>query len=314
CTLSSQSIWSQTATTIFGSQDGKAGSALSLLSGPTGMYYDESNNMLIVSDYGNNRILRVSINYPPSVATVIAGGNGAGCKMNQFKTTIGVALDSSRQLYVGDSDCSRTIRFPANSNWATSGTVVGSVRTPQNLFINPSTGDIYVVSYSKNAIYKFIGGSETAVVAAGDNDYGNALNQLAGPNGVYYDYVYTHALYITDTQNHRVMKFPSGSTSATYGTVVAGGNGAGSGANQLNNPRSILVDSQGTLYISDGNNNRVQRWLQNAKSGTTVVGGTEGTALNQLGFPEQILFDKYNNLLVSDRDNNRIQLFKLTTC
>ncbi|CAF4267236.1 unnamed protein product, partial [Adineta steineri] len=109
------------------------------------------------------------------------------------------------------------------------------------------------------------------------------------------------ALYVTDTGNHRIMKFPSGSTSATYGTVVAGGNGAGSGANQLNNPRSILVDSQGTLYISDGDNNRVQRWLQNAKSGTTIVGGTKGTASNQLRWPEQILFDKYNNLLVSDR-------------
>ncbi|CAF4166274.1 unnamed protein product [Adineta steineri] len=313
-TLSSQSTWSQNAITIFGSQAGTSGSSLSLLNNPIGMYYDGPNNMLIVSDFGNHRILQFSINYPPSVATVIAGGNDYGCKMNQFTVTIGVAFDSSRQLYVADSDCNRTIKFPANSNSTTSGTCVGSVSQPQNLCINPSTGDIYVASYDDNAVYKFIGGSETAVVAAGGNGDGNALNQFAGPNGVYYDYLYTNALYVTDTRNHRVMKFPPDSTSATYGIVVAGNNGVGNEPNQLYRPRTILIDSQGTLYISDGYNHRIQRWLQNASNGTTIVGGTKGTASNQLNWPETILFDKYNNLLVVDRDNHRIQLFNLTTC
>ncbi|CAF4208216.1 unnamed protein product [Adineta steineri] len=110
------------------------------------------------------------------------------------------------------------------------------------------------------------------------------------------------------------MKYPSGSTIGTYGIVVAGGNGPGSGANQLNNPRSVLVDSSGALYIADGINNRIQRWLQNATNGTTIVGGTQGTASDQLYFPNTALFDKYGNLLVSDRYNNRIQMFNLTTC
>ncbi|CAF4162948.1 unnamed protein product, partial [Adineta steineri] len=314
CTLSSQSTWSQTATTIFGSQAGTAGSSLSLLSQPIGMYYDEPNNMLIVSDYGNQRILQFSINYPPSVATVIAGGNGYGCSLNQFMATVGVALDSSGQLYASDPGCFRVVRFPSGSNSTTSSTLIGSVASAEQLSIDTLTDDIYVVSYSDNAVYKFVGGSGSPVIAAGGNGNGNALNQLSSPNGVYYDYLYTSSLYVTDNGNYRIMKFSSGSTSTTYGTVVAGGNGAGSGKNQFSNPRSILVDSSGTLYIADGDNNRVQRWLQNASSGTTIVGGTKGTASNQLHFPEQILFDKYNNLLVSDRSNNRIQLFKLTTC
>ncbi|CAF1401249.1 unnamed protein product [Adineta steineri] len=252
CTLSSQSIWSQTAITIFGSQDGTSGSSLSLLNNPIGMYYDGPNNSLIVSDYVNHRILQFSINYPPSVATVIAGSNGEGCDMNQFTTAVGVALDSSGQLYVSDAGCHRLVRFPLSSNSTISATFLGYINTPELLFINELTDDIYVVSYGDNAVYKFVGGNGSPVVAAGGNGNGNASNQLAGPNGVYYDYLYTHALYVADAGNHRVMKFPSDSTSATYGTVVAGGNGAGSGANQLNNPRSILVDSQGTLYISDG--------------------------------------------------------------
>ncbi|CAF1511471.1 unnamed protein product, partial [Adineta steineri] len=70
---SSQSSWSQTATTIFGSQTGTSGSGLSLLNGPVGMYYDQPNDMLIVADYGNQRILKVSLINPPSAATIIAG-------------------------------------------------------------------------------------------------------------------------------------------------------------------------------------------------------------------------------------------------
>ncbi|CAF0810347.1 unnamed protein product [Adineta steineri] len=312
--LCSQPTWSQTATTIFGSPAGINGSTLSLLYGPIGMYYDDTNNMLIVADTGNQRILQFSLNNPLSVATVIAGSNGYGCSMNQFEAPDGIGVDSSGQLYVTDYFCGQVVRFPSNSNSTTSGTLLGSVALPTLVSVNRLTNDTYVVSNNDSAVYKFVGGNGPAVVAAGGNGNGNALNQLSGAVGVYYDYLYTNSLYVADSGNNRIMKYPSGSTSATYGTVVAGGNGPGSGANQVNYPRSITVDSSGTLYVADSNNNRIQRWLQNASSGITIVGGTQGTASNQFNFPETVLFDKYGNLLVSDRLNNRIQMFNLTTC
>jgi hypothetical protein len=55
------------------------------------------------------------------------------------------------------------------------------------------------------------------------------------------------------------MKFPSGSTSATSGTMVAGNGIAGSAANQLNNPRSVVVDCAGILYITDAGNRKVKK-------------------------------------------------------
>ncbi|CAF0838789.1 unnamed protein product [Adineta steineri] len=313
-TVCTQPSWSQTATTIFGSQAGTAGSNLTLLNISIGMYYDDSHNMLIVADYGNHRILRFPITNPPSVATVIAGGDGAGCNMNQFRSPDGIGIDNSGRLYVADYACNQIVRFPSNSNSTTNATFLGSIAQAALISVNQLTNDIYVVSHTDNAVYKFVEGSGSPVIAAGGNGNGNASNQLSGPNGVYYDYLYTNSLYVTEIGNNRVIKFPPGSTNATYGTVVAGGNGAGSGASQLNNPRSIIVDSNGTLYIADGGNNRVTRWLKNASSGTTVVGGTSGTASNQLNFPETVLFDKYGNLLISDRRNNRIQMFNLTTC
>ncbi|CAF4343642.1 unnamed protein product, partial [Adineta steineri] len=211
--------------------------------------------------------------------------------------------------------CNRVVRFSSGSTSATSGTLIGNINGPNLMSINTLTGDLYVASYVNNSIYKFVGGSGSPVVAAGGNGAGSALNQLNSPDGVYYDYLYTNALYVTDQNNYRTMKFPSGSTSSTNGAVVAGGNSVGSGANQLNSPQSVVVDSSGALYIADGSNNRIQRWLQGATSGTTIAGsGTSGTAANQLNNPIVALIDKYGNLLVVERGNNRIQLFNLTAC
>lgn len=92
----------------------------------------------------------------------------------------------------------------------------------------------------------------------GGNGAGAALNQLSNPNGVYYDYLYTKHLYVVDSGNHRVLKFPPDSTQATFGTLVAGGNSDGDGPDQLNNPRTLLVDGSGSIYISDGGKRTVQ--------------------------------------------------------
>ncbi|CAF2093922.1 unnamed protein product, partial [Rotaria magnacalcarata] len=52
------------------------------------------------------------------------------------------------------------------------------------------------------------------------------------------------------------------------GQVVAGGNGAGNGLHQLNQPTDVLIDKEtNSLIICDRWNNRVVRWSRH--SGTT---------------------------------------------
>lgn len=88
-------------------------------------------------------------------------------------------------------------------------------------------------------------------ILIGGNGFGNGLNQFNKPVGVYFDYLNTNSLYVADSQNNRVIRFPANSTGATNGIIVAGGNGAGSASNQLNWPRSVFVDENGILYITD---------------------------------------------------------------
>ncbi|CAF4477548.1 unnamed protein product, partial [Rotaria magnacalcarata] len=47
---------------------------------------------------------------------------------------------------------------------------------------------------------------------------------------------------------------------ATQGTVIAGGNAYGAGANQLTSPIGLSVDRHGNLYVADSRNDRVQRF------------------------------------------------------
>ena len=92
------------------------------------------------------------------------------------------------------------------------------------------------------------------------------------------------------------------------GITVAGGNGAGSGANQLYYPSSVVVDANGNIHISDLANFRIQKWLPNSTSGVTVAGGNgQGSTANSFSSPWGVYVDANNNIYVSDAGNHRIQ-------
>jgi sugar lactone lactonase YvrE len=110
--------------------------------------------------------------------------------------------------------------------------------------------------------------------------------------------------YFTDGNNHRVVKFAAGTTGYT---VVAGGNGAGAGLNQLNNPWGIFVDNANNVYVADQSNHRVVRWAPGATTGIIVAGtGTPGANLNLLNNPTDVWVDNNNQLYVVDRHNHRV--------
>jgi gliding motility-associated-like protein len=145
----------------------------------------------------------------------------------------------------------------------------------------------------------------TGVTVAGGNGSGWNTNQIGQITGVFVDR--NGDVYVPVFT--RVLKFPSGSSSATYGIVFAGGVIHGSAADQLASPSSVFVDAMGNLFIFDANNARIQKWAPGATSGFTVAGGNGvGSAANQLGIGGTGLFvDAAGNVYVCDRNNHRIQ-------
>jgi hypothetical protein len=162
-----------------------------------------------------------------------------------------------------------------------------------------------------NRILKFPPGSTGAtngITIAGGNGQGSAANQLEGAYSGIVDGMGN--IYIADLSNNRVQKFPPGSTSATNGITVAGGNGFGSAPNQLEDPSCLFLDSKGNLYVDDMQNNRIQefpRGSTSATNGITVASGEEfGSALNNFTGSYGLFVDGNGDIYFSDLNYFRI--------
>jgi DNA-binding beta-propeller fold protein YncE len=160
---------------------------------------------------------------------------------------------------------------------------------------------------------KWAPNATSGILVAGTGVSGNSSQQLHSPYGLYLDENNSY-LYIADLANSRIQRYSLNTT--TNGTTVAGGNGAGSGSNQLNQPYGICVSKQtGDIYIADFNNNRIQRWSPGATSGVTIVGitGVSGINATLLNGPANVILNKNETFLyVTDRNNHRVQRFQLT--
>ena len=90
--------------------------------------------------------------------------------------------------------------------------------------------------------------------------------------------------------------------------MICGSRGAGN--DRFSYPFGVFLDESNpnTLYVADTFNQRIQRWLAGATSGTTVAGftGYYGNGLNQLWNPTSITLDNNRNMFIVDSNNNRI--------
>ena len=138
---------------------------------------------------------------------------------------------------------------------------------------------------------------------------GSANNQFSDPLGLALDSS-SGTLYISDSGNHRVMRYLSGTSS---GVLVAGGNGGGTGSTQLYNPRGLYFDSStNSLLIANNYAHNIVRWVIGASTWTLVAGsstGILGSTSTLLSYPTDVVLDSLRNIYVSDEGNHRIQLF-----
>jgi sugar lactone lactonase YvrE len=88
-------------------------------------------------------------------------------------------------------------------------------------------------------------------------------------------------------------------------SLSVGSSGAGNG--QFNFPLGVAVDAGDNLWVTDTNNNRIQKFTGNGVFLGTI--GSTGSGSGQFRFPFGIAFDTSGNVLVADSNNDRIQRF-----
>ena len=177
------------------------------------------------------------------------------------------------------------------------------------------SGNVYIASTLCNWVTRWATNATNGTLVAGSASAasGNDNQSLNWPFGLFLDEL-NSSLYVADYSNHRIQKFALGGVGT--GVTVAGGNGPGLAANQLQNPTSVIVSRvDGAVYVADRNNNRIQKWLVNATLGVTVAGspiGTPGSTPYLFNWTFDLKFGHTEeNLYVSDYRNGRIQRFRL---
>ena len=103
--------------------------------------------------------------------------------------------------------------------------------------------------------------------------------------------------------------FGCGGTSSTPSEGVFGSQWGteGSGEGEFNTPGGIAIASDGSVYVADTNNHRIQKFTS---EGVFVSKwGTEGSGDGELQAPNDVAVASDGSVYVADSKNNRIQKF-----
>jgi sugar lactone lactonase YvrE len=305
---------------------------------PNDIAADTSGN-LYVADFNNCRIRKLL----PDGTTSTLAGNGAGGFVDgtggpsgttEFLFPMGVAVDTSGNVYVADEDNNRirkvapdgtTTTLSGNGTTGFADGTGGATGTSE--FSRPwgvavdASGFVYVAD-SFNARIRKLASDGTAATLSG-NGTGGVVNGSGGANGtstfelpagLVLDSMGN--LYVADEQANVIRKLtPSGASSTLAGDIVSGtSDGTGSAA-RFNGPKGLALDSGGNLYIADTGNDRIRRLAPDGSTltvtGTTGRGFQDGSGCTAQFNEPMGLALVGKKLYVSDSGNNRIRVVTL---
>ncbi|CAF0937096.1 unnamed protein product [Adineta steineri] len=226
----------------------------------------------------------------------VAGGNGEGKELNQVNRPTGILIDKKKNIFIADSYNHRIVEWKYNSKKGKivaggngEGHRINQLNYPTDVIIDQQNHSIIIADYNNRRVIQWLNQNQQILIDNIDC-YGLAMDK----NGF---------LYISDYQMDEVRRWKIGEYN-NEGILVAGGNGEGQ---KLNHPTFMFVDEDQSIYVSDGNNNRVVKWKKGAKQGTVVAGGNgQGRNLNQLSYPRGVIVDHLGHIYVADSQNHRI--------
>ncbi len=219
-----------------------------------------------------------------------SSGNGAG----QFEFPTGVAVDDTYGVvYVSDTGNGRLEAF---SLQGTNPVSFGSgLSSPIGLALDGS-GNLYVADQNHSRIVEFASIAQDGNQVAAFGSFGSGPGQLSFPVGVAVDTTLLNT-YVGDTQNNRIQIFNSlGLNGGAFGSF-------GSGNGQLSSPHGVAVVPEGSVFVADSGNNRIEEFGNGGNYITQFGGGV-------LNFPTAVALNSNDQrLYVADQNNNRIAVY-----
>jgi streptogramin lyase len=262
-----------------------------------------------------------------NAVTTLAGTGvaGQGNSFATFGNSKGLAIDSGGNLYVADNNSLRkvtptgvvtTLAGNRLSVGLTNGTGTNAVFYYIEGVAIDSTDTLYVADWANCAVRKITStGVVTTLAGNGTPAFadGTGTNaRFSSPVGIAVDSSGT--VYLADTSNNRIRKITStGVVTTIAGQTTAGSTNATGTNATFNNPRGVALDSTGTLYIADTNNNLIRK-IDTSGVVTTLAGSGSSTPFSDgtgagatFNSPRGIVVDSGGNVYVGDTGNNRIR-------
>jgi RHS repeat-associated protein len=302
---------------------GDGGAATSAeLNNPLAVTLDGSAN-LYIADADNNRVREVSASaadistYAGAGYTLATTGDGGPATQAGLNDPMQEAFDSRGDVYIADAANNRIQEIASYSH-----TQYG---------ITMTAGDVYTIA-----------GQADGQAGCSCDGIPSTQTYLNDPMGMTIDA--SGDLFIADTSNNRIQEVPNENgvqwgqnmTTGYMYTIAGNANGAAgysgdagpAGSALLDDPRGLVMDAAGDIFIADSWNSRIQEIYaaggQNWGNGGWVAGdiytvagnvtgtngntGDGGPATSALLYgPGGIAIDTAGNLYIGDGGNNRVQ-------
>jgi sugar lactone lactonase YvrE len=311
-----------------GPPNGSMANAIAL-SNPPSVAVDSAGNIYVAAP-PQNRVYQIATN---GAVTILAGngfagysGDGGPANTAQLSNPRGVAVDSSGNVYIADSNNVRIRQVSSGMITNVAGTGVlgysgdngpatsAQIFSPNGIAVD-SAGNLYIAD-SGARVRKVSGGIITTVAGNGtfgfSGDGGPATSaQLSNPIAVAVDSV--GSLYIAD--GCRIREVSGGIINTVAGNGMCGyaGDGGPATSAEISFAAGVAADSAGNFYIADTGNCRIREVSGGAintvaGNGSCFFGGDNGPATSAaLVFPAGVAVDASSNLYIADTNNGRIR-------
>ncbi|PAW64904.1 MAG: hypothetical protein B9S36_01495, partial [Verrucomicrobiia bacterium Tous-C2TDCM] len=214
------------------------------------------------------------------------------------------------------------------------------------IIVDPASGKVFVADTDNNRVLRYpdkdaLANGAAAEYVFGQADLASALSpspptasSLNSPTGLALEI--TGDLWVSDTDNHRVLMYASAVTrvDASPAAVkvfgqpdfVSNGTPGTPSASSMNAPMGLHLDTDSALWVADFGNNRVLQFV----GAELLADGAPAFHLGLLGQPDfltsapgpnaasfsgptALSMDEFGTLWVADRGNNRVSGFPLSS-
>ncbi len=285
--------------------------------GPRGLTTTSDNHLLLTDEWGFSLH---ELSFTSTGATQTRNLFGTGPTLPGVDSPRGLQIAANGQIYIVDYwDQRIEYMNPNGTDAAAFGfrgnpSQKGAINFAWSAAIQPGTGDVFVANRESNQVEVF-SPTGTSIYIFGKN--GTANGDFKFPQGIAFDPT-NGTLLVDDSGNDRIQRFTMGTGDisvkwdATYGSK---GMGSSAPAGELNNPTGIAVAPDGTVWVADTLNNRIQSMSSSgvwAKPITQTTGTGAQTACQGTGkqttfkVPWGVTVAPDGSIWVSDTGNCRI--------